>query len=324
MEADPATLAPVLVTVYNRKAHLERAVARLLQCPEAAHTVLYISSDAAAYPQDEASIEAVRNSIREITGFREVIPILHPQNRGLKKAYELSLEVILDRFPWFILLEDDVEVSPDFLSFMNASLRFYEQDPRVFSVSAFSFSALLDGARSNRSQEVYFANRFCPWGFGMWKSKMLPGSTYTIQDVEESLDDPVFVKRLNENGADLLPAFATQVARNKMLELDYLNTYHMVRNDLYTIIPYQSKSFNRGHDGSGNRTTVSGRYLHANTDFLNAPNPFQLVEFSPDKVDYSIHKQHFRNWKHTGKLLLWKLKLLGLVVAFTDKWRGRK
>jgi len=38
-----------------------------------------------------------------------------------------------------IVLEDDHVTTPDFLTFMNAALDYYEANPKVFSVSGYAF-----------------------------------------------------------------------------------------------------------------------------------------------------------------------------------------
>lgn len=314
--------APILLTVYNRLDHLKQCIKHLMRCSGAEQTVLYISSDAAYRPQDESMIEQVREFIKTITGFWEVIPIFHETNKGLRGCYYASVELIFKEHDHYIFLEDDVLVAPDFLTYMNEALVFYKDDSRIFSVSAFSFSAFYSVASEMR-EKVYFTNRFFPWGYCQWKSKALTGNEYTPSDLEQSLHDPAFLNRLNTIGEDLLPAFMSLLAQKKMLVLDYLHTYHMVRNNLLTVVPYQSKSFNIGHDGSGSRTIKNKRFQATDISFLNSPIRYQLVEFSEEAIDNSFNKLHFSNRLNKIKIFLKKIGILGFVMKGVNFYRGK-
>ncbi len=315
--------APILLTVYNRLEHLKQCIEYLSCCGGADKSELYISSDAAYRVEDELAINDVRAYIKTISGFLKVIPIFHEGNRGLKESYYTSLELIFKKYDRFIFLEDDVVVAPDFLSYMNEALIFYQDDFRIFSISAFSFSTFYRVAREKQNR-VYFTNRFYPWGFGQWKSRALLSTEYTKTDVEESLNDSGFLNRLNANGQDLQSAFLSLMAQKKMLVLDYLHTYHMVRNNLFTVVPYMTKSFNIGHDGSGSRTVKNSRFQKMDLNFLHTPNSYNLTPLTKGSVDNSFNRVHFSSPLNRIKLFLRKLGLLGVVMKWVNQYRGKQ
>jgi hypothetical protein len=314
--------APILLTVYNRLDHLEQCINHLLRCEGAAESVIYISSDAPYKNQDQSIINKIRDYIKTVSGFLEVIPIFHETNKGLKQVYYSSLELIFKKYDRFIFLEDDVLVAPDFLTYMNQGLNFYQNDSRIYSVSAFSFS-IFHSVSEEKRDKVYFTNRFYPWGYGQWRDRVLTGSEYSLQDLNNSLKDSDFIERLNKSGKDLEPSFLSLKAQNKMLLLDYLNTYHMVKYNLFTIVPYQSKSFNIGHDGSGSRTIKNKRFQATDISFLNNPTQYQFLEFSEAAIDNTFNKLHFSSRLNRIKIFLKRLGLLRLAMKFVNKYRGK-
>ncbi len=315
--------APILLTVYNRLDHLKQCIQYLSRCEGAGQAELYISSDAAYRAEDKLVIEDVRNFISTISGFLKVTPIFHQKNKGLKESYYSSLELIYKKHDRFIFLEDDVLVAPDFLTYMNEALIYYKNDSRIFSISAFSFSAFYP-VDSEKQEQIYFTNRFYPWGFGQWRDRALKGNEYNLTEVESSLHDATFLNRLKTIGEDLQPAFVSLLAQRKMLVLDYLHTYHMVKNNLYTVVPYQSKSFNIGHDGSGSRTVKNKRFQMTDLNFLKMPSPYQLTEFTEAAIDNTFNKIHFSNRLNSIKLFLRKIGLLGLVMKGVNLYRGKR
>jgi hypothetical protein len=195
---------------------------------------------------------------------------------------------------------------------MNESLEFYKNEKRIFSISGFSLSLFEPEKYKEVETQVYFTQRFNPWGFGMWKDRFLQGNEYVFKDIRKSLKSKNFQNKLNQIGKDLYPAFLGLFANKKTPTLDYLNVYHMVKNDLLTLTPYSSKSFNIGNDGSGTRTSQNSKYLNIDTSFLNKKVPFEL----PSEIEKSINNNlnanshNFRNNKI--KVILYKLGLLSL------------
>jgi hypothetical protein len=297
--------------VYNRPGHLKQCIQSLASCELAKQTTVYISSDAAGRREDEDAVKEVREYIPSISGFHEVIPIFHSENRGLLKAYSKSFEMIFERYDRLIFLEDDVLVAPDFLSYMNDAFSFYRTDERVYSISAFSFSVFSEVEPALQNQ-VYFANRFLPWGFGIWKHRVLNGNEYSLDDVKNDLKDSDFVDRLNQNGQDLYPALLSLVSQNKMLVLDYLQVYHMVKHRLVTVMPYVSKSFNIGNDGSGTRTKRNRKFQNIDIAFLKKKNPYYFTDQVQAFLDFGFYEENFNSKKNYYKMALYRLGLLGL------------
>ncbi|MBT1700518.1 glycosyltransferase family 2 protein [Fulvivirgaceae bacterium PWU4] len=314
--------APVLIMVYNRLEYLKKCIESLKRCDFARDTTVYISSDAPYKPEHSASIEEVRNYIRQITGFGKVVRVFHEKNKGLAKAYSDSFEILFRDHDRFIFLEDDVVVAPDFLKYMNEGLSFYEHNKRVYSISAFSFSVFFP-VEADKKNKVYFQNRFNPWGFAMWKDRFLKGNEYDLAQVKASLKDKTFVDRLYRNGADLYPAMLSIVSQNKMLALDYLNVYHMVKHDLLTVSPYVPKSFNVGNDGSGTRTRKSEKFTSADISFLEKENPVQLPEAIEAHIDYSVNKLNFNSRVNKYKLLLDKAGLLRIAMMANNFYKTK-
>ena len=86
---------PILVMVYDRLDSLKKCIESLQNCEESAQSVLYISSDAAYRSQDADKIQAVRNYIQTISGFKNVIPIIHKENKGLNRWQNYTSHLIL-------------------------------------------------------------------------------------------------------------------------------------------------------------------------------------------------------------------------------------
>lgn len=311
-------VAPILITVYNRLEHFQKCINSLRKCEFASESTLYISSDAAFREEDEQIIEHIRQYSQQITGFKEVIPFFQNKNKGLAKCYYESIEKIFTKSETLIFLEDDIIVSPNFLKFINAGLHFYKNDLNVLSVSGFSHSVFFD-KENIKENEVYFTNRWNPWGFGIWRNKFLSIPNYTLIDLKRDLSDEYFVKKLNTIGMDLYPAFKRIVHNNKMLSLDFFYIYHMIKMNLVTVTPYSTKTFNIGNDGSGTRTKASSRYSTFNCKILEETVDSRFVPFSENEIVNKFNEQINRNKTSKIKHFLIKVGLLNVAFYIHEK-----
>ena len=318
--------APILVMVYDRLDSLKKCIESLQKCEESAQSVLYISSDAAYRSQDTEKIEAVRNYIKTVSGFKNVVPIIHKENKGLNGSYNFAIDLIFKDNDTFLFLEDDIIVAPDFLKFMNDGLEFYKNENKIISISGFSHSVFFDVDDSSKS-EVYFTNRWCPWGFASWKEKILNVPSLSLEELKQDLNRKAFVKKLDEIGIDLFTAFQRKLYQKQALVLDYRYVHHMVKNDLYTVTPYTTKTFNIGNDGQGTRTKKNKKFTGFDTETLNKIVPFEFSEFTTDKINNSFN--FLTNNTQTSKLKR-MLNALGLLQfgyylhERRKKWRKRK
>jgi glycosyltransferase involved in cell wall biosynthesis len=318
--------APILVMVYDRLDSLKKCIESLQNCEEAKNSVLYISSDAAYRIQDSEKIQAVRAYIQTVSGFEKVVPIIHQQNKGLNGSYNFAIDLIFKENDTFLFLEDDIIVAPDFLKFVNDGLEFYKNDNKIISISGFSHSVFFEVDESLKSA-VYFTNRWCPWGFASWKSKIMEVHALSLESLNEDLKDKKFVKKLDEIGIDLFTAFQRKLYKNEPLVLDYRYVHHMVKNDLYTVTPYSTKAFNIGNDGQGTRTKKNEKFTQFDTNSLNDVVPFQFSEFGTDKINNSFN--FLSNNTKTSRFKR-KLDTVGLLQfgyylhEKKKKWRKRK
>jgi len=318
--------APVLVMVYDRLDSLKKCIQSLQNCEEAKDSVLYISSDAAYKSQDDEKIEAVRKYIQTITGFQRVIPITPKENRGLNGAYNAAIDLIFKEHDTFIFLEDDIIVAPNFLKFINEGLKFYKEEPKVMSISGFSHSVFFK-VNDSAKEEVYFTQRWCPWGFGSWKDKMLKVHALSLEELSQDMENKGFVKKLDGIGVDLYTAFQRKLYKQEPLVLDYRYVHYMVKNDLYTATPYTTKTFNIGNDGQGTRTKKNEKYTSFDLGSLKNIVPFQFTRFATDRINNRFN--FLCNNTKTSKLkrILDKIGLLQFGYYLHEKrkeWRKRK
>ena len=93
-------------------------------------TDLFIFSDAAKKEKQAESVKLVREYIHKIVGFKNVHIIEAEKNKGLAKSVITGVTEIINKRGKVIVVEDDLITAPQFLSFMNDALDFYESEKK--------------------------------------------------------------------------------------------------------------------------------------------------------------------------------------------------
>lgn len=124
-------LAPIVVFCYNRINHLQSVINSLLANKEASESDLIIYSDGARAPKDEEAVEVVRTYIRQLTGFKSIKIVEQPHNLGLANSVILGVTEVVNKYDKVIVVEDDMQVAPYFLQFINDGLHKYQDDSNV-------------------------------------------------------------------------------------------------------------------------------------------------------------------------------------------------
>jgi O-antigen/teichoic acid export membrane protein len=239
-------LAPVVLFVYNRPAHTRRTVESLLENHLAARSELFVFSDGGKNRSDRAAVEEVRRYVRGVEGFRSVTIVERDQNSGLAKSVISGVTEIFDKYERQIVLEDDLLTAPDFLTFMNDSLDRYEQETKIFSVSAFNFAVKVpEGYR----YDSFCSHRSSSWGWGTWKNRW-ERVDWEVSDYAEFRANKVQQRLLNRGGADLSYMLGLQMA-GAIDSWAIRWAYAHYKHESVAMLSTVSKVYNIGLDGSG-------------------------------------------------------------------------
>jgi hypothetical protein len=158
-------LAPIVLFVYNRPWHTQRTVEALVNNKYANESELFVYSDGAKNENQIENVSSVRNYIKTIQGFNNVTIIESPVNKGLAQSIIYGVTEIISKYGTAIVLEDDLDLSPFFLEFLNTGLNKYENDENVMQISGHMFNVKF---RKN-VPESFFLSQTTTLGWGTWK-----------------------------------------------------------------------------------------------------------------------------------------------------------
>jgi hypothetical protein len=214
------------------------------------------------------------------------------RNAGLAESIISGVNEVTRRFGRAIVLEDDLEFSPEFLSYMNSALHRYESDNHVYQVSG----QLFDTPEFHGRSAAVFLPFTSSWGWGTWRrawERFDPSAT----GWECLAKDSSLRQKFNLNGTY---DFSTMLERQMTGHGDSwaIRWYWSVfRNDGVACFPPVSLVRNTGMDGSG--THGRGILRRFNSKFelrqvegIEFPNRSAVVDSEFDLVKKALWRQN--------------------------------
>ena len=196
-------LAPIIVFAYNRPDHLRKTLTWLGQNELANESTLYIFCDGPKPQKDEGmkglmdeKVVAARKVAHELAivpTFKEVHIFEREENLGLGTSVITGVTEIINKHGRAIVLEDDLETSPYFLSYMNQCLEHYDARKSVFSISGLSRPHPERFYPKDYPYDVYVSLTHHPTGWGTWADRWNQVD-WDVKDFAIVMNDPQMIQ----------------------------------------------------------------------------------------------------------------------------------
>jgi hypothetical protein len=279
--------APVVLFAYDRPDHLRRTLEALAANDGAGESELIVYSDGPKDADSVDSVQAVRDYLRSVPGFRSMTVVEREQNMGLANSVIAGVTELLTHSPSVIVMEDDLLTSRNFLAFVNTALSTYEHRRDVFSVTGYNYPLQIP---PTYREDAYLSYRSSSWGWGTWRDRWSQVD-WSVSDYAEFVIDARAQELFRRGGDDLPPMLEMQMSGELdswSIRFDYAHYKH----DALCLHPVVSKVQNIGFDGSGVHCSDSDDY-HVELD--PGERPFSL---DPDlAVDASVLRAFDRKFR---------------------------
>jgi len=239
----------IAVFCYKRAAKLKKSMEALLKNPECASMDVIFFSDGYKGEKDREGVLATREYINNLSGFRNIYKEFRPNNFSTGPNFQQGLTYLADNFEQFIVIEDDLVVSSNYIRFMLDALDFYRNEEDVFSISGYCFPL----KKSDYAYDSVMHTRFCCYGWASWNNRL----TKVLWD-ENALaklfeTSPGFKKRLDSEGMDLSRTLSKQIS-GEISTWDIQMQVQVSENNLKVVYPVVSKTTNIGFDQESTNT----------------------------------------------------------------------
>ena len=156
--------SPIVIFAYRRPAHLKRTLNSLMKCNGFADSPVIVYCDGPKNLKEKKATDEVRQVVNSLLGTKAEYHY-KDINIGLSQSIILGVSEVLRRYGKAIVVEDDLRLAPDFLSYMNQALERYALEEKIFQISAYMFNVRELSARS----EGLFLPLTVSWGWATWQ-----------------------------------------------------------------------------------------------------------------------------------------------------------
>lgn len=275
---------PIGVFAYNRPENLRLALESLGRCDGYDDFDLHIYCDAPKTPKVAPSVRAARAVAREWVEVHGGRLIERERNLRFKNIVNGVTE-LCERHGRVVVVEDDLVVSPDFLTYMRRGLDKYEDEPKVWAVSGFMYPVEHECAA-----DAFFLSIFLCWGWATWK-RAWDSFTWEPEGWQELLADEGLRKRFDVGGSYAFSSMLKRAMEGSLETWDIQYYFIMFWSGGLSLVPRQSLTWNTGvgqgvHSAGGSRVDARVDFIHGRmnrSEFLK-PRLGRASEL-PDRVE---------------------------------------
>ena len=283
-------LAPIIIFAYNRPKELQNLLKSLELNSELKNSKIIFFIDSSKTSKEKINNEKVISIVTEWSEGYDCEINISTINMGLKNNILNGINTTFENYEKAIFLEDDLEVSKSFLSYMNKSLEKYINDKNVKHISGYNYPGF--GGNQNAS---YFTPYMSCWGWGTWKDRWSENKNFT----ENNISNKNKLTRLKFTVLGYEKDFESQLIRNSNNEINTWAIYwfqHIFLNKGLCLNPIQSLVINNGVDGvHGTNSKVYGSELNE-SEINILPNIFKIKFLNLLKIlNFYRYKQKSKN-----------------------------
>lgn len=277
MQTKSGILAPIVVFAYNRADKLERLLYSLEKNKNTEKMDLYIFVDVpdkknrkdAVYNQEV--IEFLKKYKELSQDFKSIQIEVADRHKGLAKSIISGVTKIINEYGKVIVLEDDLEVSNDFLDYMQRGLSFYRADKRVWSLGGYTPEIKFP---PSYKKDVYLLPRVESWGWGTWIDRW-NRTDWDAASYKKFKNNLLARILFNIGGSDLSLMLDYQMADKKFNSWAIRWCFQEFVEGKYTVYPRESRVINCGDDSRSTHGAfcstqkLKGQYRKCHLDIVD-------------------------------------------------------
>ncbi len=278
---------PVALFVYKRLEHLSNTISSLVNNNLSNKVDLYLFSDGPKNVKDKPYVENIRKFIRTLNHFNSITIIESHANNGLSKSIISGVTKVLESHDRAIIIEDDLVLSPYFLTYMIQALNWYQVNSQRGSIHGYTLPV------KNPLPDTFFLKGADCWGWGTWKRAW---DTFEKDGTRllNQLQDRKLIKQFDFDGL---------VGNSQMLkdQIASKNDSWAIRwhascflNNMVTLHPGKSLVKNIGLDGSGEHC-VADLNLNLNSNLSTHAISVNPIAIKESPLAYQLYKDYYRS-----------------------------
>lgn len=243
MKIDINSLAPIVVVAFNRPDALKSSLASLARNPLAENSDVFVFVDGPREnrPGEKEKVKNVISVAEAASGFKSVTVKASEQNKGLSKSVIGAATQLINQYGKVIVVEDDLYLSPSFLTYMNMMLQTFEHDDRIMQVTGYCSKFRMP---KDYIWDVFLNRRANSWSWGTWKDRW-ETVDWEVKDYDDLVVDRKKRRAFNAYGSGLFGMLkGWKTGKNDSWYIRF--NYSMFKQGRFAVYPKQSLVRNDG------------------------------------------------------------------------------
>jgi hypothetical protein len=270
-------LAPIVLFTYNLPHHTESTINALKANHLAIGSDLIIYSDAPKDSESFQPVNDVREFLKSVSGFKSIRIIEQSENQGLAKSIINGASDVVNKYGKVIVLEDDIVTSPSFLSFINDSLEYYQNERKVFTISGYSNIDI----PAVYTRNIYFSHISTSWGWATWSDRW-NSVVWDDKYYENILDNKKMVVDIQKKVGNQRIKMLRMQVKGEINSWAIRRLFSQLIQRKMTAFPRISLVKNIGNDGTGIHCNDNSEFDFKNK--ITESNIFEEVPFNESKL----------------------------------------
>lgn len=161
-------LAPIALFVFERPELTLKTLESLKKNELSKSSNLFVFADGPKPSFSAERLSRINETIEVVKSkkwCKEVSIIQSNSNKGLRASIISGVTKLCNEYGRVIVLEDDLELSPFFLNYMNDALEMYKDSNKVYHISGHVFDV------GEKLPQTFFHSVPHSWGWATWQSK---------------------------------------------------------------------------------------------------------------------------------------------------------
>lgn len=262
----------VIFFAFNRADKLSNTINSYLLCNNVQKKDVYVYIDG---PRCELDLKDISNcNLVASNLLPDAKIVVRKVNFGLKKSIFEGISEVINEYDAAIIIEDDLQLNPEFYNFMKTGLTKYNNSNEVYQISGYNYNP-------TNSNNAFFLPITTSWGWATWRNKW---NKFSLEENHSFLID-TYEKKCNYN-------LAGSFNFSRLLDLEMkgkisswaIRWYSYVyKNKGLTLYPPRSLVYNDGFNESGTHSAHTANALFNKHEFNT---PINKIIY-PEKLTYS-------------------------------------
>lgn len=239
-------LHPIIIFAYNRLHHLNILLNSLEKNYLFKKSNVLVFSDGPKNEIDKDEIDNVRNLLKKKLNPQYSEIVESNINLGLSRNIIEGLKQVFQIYDSAIVLEDDLELSPYFLNYMNNALNLYASSEKVASIHGYMYPINFN----RKIPDYFFIKGADCWGWGTWRRAWKKFDSRG-SELKKKIDKKKNKKEFNfDNSHDYYQMLINQInGKNSSWAIRWYASAFL--NNMLTLYPKKTLVKNIGRDNSG-------------------------------------------------------------------------